>query len=58
MEKSAEEKDVQDQESETNDPADEPAADRGEGSAGPAEDLEQDPAYDPDDENLKGIKGG
>ncbi len=53
----ADEKDVQDQESETNDPADE-TADRGPGSAGPAEDLESDPAYDPDDENLKGIKGG
>jgi hypothetical protein len=26
--------------------------------AGPPEDIENDPAYDPDDENLKGIKGG
>lgn len=29
----------------------------GEG-AGPAEDIQNDPAYNPDDENLKGIKGG
>jgi hypothetical protein len=26
--------------------------------AGPAEDLERDPAYNPDDENLERIKGG
>lgn len=58
MEKSAEEKDVQDQESETNDPVVEPAVERGDGSAGPAEDLEQDPAYNPDDEDLKSVKGG
>lgn len=25
---------------------------------GPPEDIESDPAYNPDDENLKGIKGG
>ncbi len=25
---------------------------------GPPEDIENDPAYNPDDENLKGIKGG
>jgi hypothetical protein len=30
----------------------------GGGEAGPPEDIENDPAYDPDDENLKGIKGG
>lgn len=58
MEKSPDEKDVQDQESETNDPADREAVDRGSGSAGPAEDIERDPAYDPDDEELKGMKGG
>jgi hypothetical protein len=32
--------------------------DRGGAEAGPPEDIETDPAYDPDDENLKGIKGG
>ncbi len=29
-----------------------------EGQAGPAEDLETDPAYSPDDPQLKRIKGG
>jgi hypothetical protein len=29
-----------------------------EGLGGPAEDLEEDPAYNPDDEGLKQIKGG
>ena len=27
-------------------------------SVGPPEDIENDPAYNPDDEELKGIKGG
>ena len=26
--------------------------------AGPPEDIEKDPAYNPDDEGMKGIKGG
>lgn len=29
-----------------------------EGGAGPPDDIENDPAYDPDDPELKGIKGG
>jgi hypothetical protein len=45
-----EERDEQDETEET------PVED-GEG-AGPPEDIENDPAYDPDDPNLKGIKGG
>jgi hypothetical protein len=32
--------------------------DRGGAEAGPPEDIENDPAYNPEDENLKGIKGG
>ena len=28
------------------------------GNAGPAEDIESDPAYAPDDERLKRVKGG
>ena len=30
----------------------------GGGEVGPPEDIEKDPAYNPEDENLKGIKGG
>jgi hypothetical protein len=29
-----------------------------EANAGPPEDIENDPAYDPDDPGLKGLKGG
>ena len=43
------------------DPAVEDAAGAGEegneGWQGPAEDLEEDPAYSPDDDDLEGIKG-
>jgi hypothetical protein len=39
-------------------PAESEDAEGNEGWEGPAEDLEEDPAYNPDDENLKGIKGG
>ena len=38
--------------------AEEETPQEGGGEAGPPEDIENDPAYDPDDENLKGIKGG
>jgi hypothetical protein len=31
---------------------------KGGGEAGPPEDIEKDPAYNPDDPELKGIKGG
>ena len=30
----------------------------GDGNVGPAEDIEQDPAYEPDEEGLKDLKGG
>ena len=30
----------------------------GDGNVGPAEDIENDPAHDPDDPGLKGLKGG
>lgn len=40
------------------DAEDEAPREEGGGEAGPPEDIENDPAYDPDDENLKGIKGG
>ena len=39
-------------------PAESEDAEGNEGWEGPAEDLEEDPAYSPDDENLEGIKGG
>ena len=38
-------------------PAESEAEDENEGWQGPAEDLEEDPAYSPDDDNLEGIKG-
>jgi hypothetical protein len=38
---------------------DEPAGEtEGDGNAGPAEDIQNDPAYNPEDPELKGIKGG
>lgn len=37
---------------------DEGSGGEGDGNVGPPEDIEDDPAYDPEDENLKGIKGG
>ncbi len=40
-----------------NPPAD-PEMIRGDEGSGPAEDVERDPAYSPDDENLKRLKGG
>jgi hypothetical protein len=30
----------------------------GEGNVGPAEDIEKDPAHEPDEEGLKDLKGG
>ncbi|HEU4803290.1 MAG TPA: hypothetical protein VFS73_08945 [Solirubrobacterales bacterium] len=42
------------QEEDLDDHADEPA----EGEVGPAEDIENDPAYSPEDEGLRQIKGG
>ncbi len=32
--------------------------DQEEGSVGPPEDIENDPAYNPDEEHLKDLKGG
>ena len=46
------------QDQETDQPAEDEAPREAGGEAGPLEDIENDPAYDPDDENLKGIKGG
>lgn len=38
-------------------PAESEDAEGNEGWEGPAEDLEEDPAYSPDDDNLEAIKG-
>jgi hypothetical protein len=34
------------------------SAERNEAEAGPPDDIENDPAYNPDDPGLKGVKGG
>jgi hypothetical protein len=43
---------------ETDEGQDAQGTDSGDAEAGPPEDIENDPAYSPEDENLKGIKGG
>jgi hypothetical protein len=37
---------------------DEQPTGEGDGNVGPPEDIENDPAYDPDEEGLKDLKGG
>jgi hypothetical protein len=49
---------MSDGEDRESDEAEDESQQQGGGEAGPPEDIENDPAYDPDDENLKGIKGG